>query len=199
MAMFAMDRQWIRFVTVTGSRLDRRSAIVPGRMVGSVERRWIQSGAWRLTSFHRHLAILERVGRLAPVGRPAIPLHAKGLPQRARVIGEDERLLVNADDMLRNLRIGLAAIVHRAHIRLALGRCPRTVRTTGWARRCWAPNTTLRRRARRCVGLLGDEGLARREMAVWVEETLRRAGRAWALRRRLGLVLPRRASRAGAL
>lgn len=37
-AMFAMDRQWIRFVTVTGSRLDRRSAIVPGRMVGSVER-----------------------------------------------------------------------------------------------------------------------------------------------------------------
>ena len=37
-AMFAMDRQWIRLVTVTGSRLDRRSAIVPGRMVGSVER-----------------------------------------------------------------------------------------------------------------------------------------------------------------
>ena len=37
-AMFAMDRQWIRLVTVTGSRFDRRSAIVPGRMVGSVER-----------------------------------------------------------------------------------------------------------------------------------------------------------------
>ena len=194
-----MDRQWIRFVAVTGSRLDRRSAIVPGRMVGSVERRWIQSGAWRFTRFHRHLAILERVGRLAPVGRSAILLHAKGLPQRARVVGEDERLLVNADDMLRNLRIGLAAIVHRAHIRLALGRCPRTVRTTGWARRCWAHHTTLRRRARRCVWLLGDKGLARREMAVWVEETLRLAGRAWALRRRLGLVLPRRASRAGAL
>ena len=199
MAMFAMDRQWIRFVTVTGSRLDRRSAIVPGRMVGSVERRWIQSGAWRLARFDRHLAILERVGRLTPVGRPAIPLHTKGLPQRASVIGEDERLLVRADDMLRNLRIRLATIVHRAHMRLALGRCPRAVRTTGRASRCWAHHTMLRRRARRCVWLLGDKGLARREMAIWVEEIPRRAGRARALRRWLGLGLPRRASRAWAL